>query len=693
MKIKNIKIRNYGPIEDFSFSPGNFELIFGLNESGKTAIVEALSSVLFQRRSDTLRYDKPENVKIEIEAAGKLHVLPSKKPGVELLAGETASLMYVQASDASVFEAETQNRFWDGLKLKLTQAGPGVSYTRIIERIIDRVGLTLKNREWKKEKKNIIDHETKRLDDLNDFLTEIGKIEQDRVELAKLKDRLKGLKRDLATIEKFKAYSIYQQLRNWFDEYVDKRNLLNTYARYEDRYLEQWQQLEAQKSSWAKNEEMLAKTQNDIKKIEEELGDIRAKDKLIKDAGFESAEETQLQAQKEPSFLYSAMAFLGGVIALIISIAFKVTLLIPLLVFGLSIILFALFLYKKAAIQKLSYAKELKLETAKLIFPEIRNLSELSEKIALVRQGKIKKETIINEKTDLIKNFSEKKVFGDIEKALSELRSKTGLAELSQLKEKIDEKTAVLRKLGELGGKIHGMLGEKDDGKWGRLIDEKKVGKPDINFDASREQEVVEKIKGLEDTIFEKDKAIKVFEEMKRKTYNVLDDHRAFVEYYDLKKRIENYNLEKRAALKAAEIFEQMSGELDDFIQNITEGKNSLSDYFRLVTDRYDEVIVRDRDFIAVDKQGLEYPGDDLSSGAQDQLLLCFRLAALNRTYPDGIFLILDDAFIFADWPRRRKLAELLKNFVQAGNQVIYLTSDDHTRELFKECGARLTTI
>jgi exonuclease SbcC len=136
-----------------------------------------------------------------------------------------------------------------------------------------------------------------------------------------------------------------------------------------------------------------------------------------------------------------------------------------------------------------------------------------------------------------------------------------------------------------------------------------------------------------------------------------------------------------------------MSSELDEFIEDILSGENSLSDYFKFVTERYDQVTVKNRDFVVTDLSGKSYDVEELSSGARDQLLLCFRIAALHKVYPDGAFLVLDDAFIFADWQRRQRIAQLVKKFVEQGNQVIYLTSDDHTRDLFAEFGANVTTL
>ena len=96
---------------------------------------------------------------------------------------------------------------------------------------------------------------------------------------------------------------------------------------------------------------------------------------------------------------------------------------------------------------------------------------------------------------------------------------------------------------------------------------------------------------------------------------------------------------------------------------------------------------------MVVNRDGDVFNINELSSGTQDQLLLCFRIAAVKKIYPDGCFLLLDDAFIFADWQRRNKLVELLKKFTGDGNQVIYLTSDDHTRDLLNEHGAHVVTL
>ena len=136
-----------------------------------------------------------------------------------------------------------------------------------------------------------------------------------------------------------------------------------------------------------------------------------------------------------------------------------------------------------------------------------------------------------------------------------------------------------------------------------------------------------------------------------------------------------------------------MSVEYDKLLESIITGDDSLSDYFHFVTERYTRVQIKKHDFLATDRSGHVYNVNDLSSGSRDQLLFCFRIAALKRLYEQGSFLVLDDAFIFADWNRRIRLVELLRRYMEEGNQVIYFTSDDHTRDILTERGAEIVTI
>lgn len=692
MKIKRITLKDYGPIKDFSLQPGDFELIFGLNESGKTAIVEALSYVLFRTDVRGLRYGKPDDISVEIESSDKSYTVPAKKLAITLPAGELANLLYIQASDSLLYKKESETKFWDGIKLMLSRVGQKVPFVKLGEKVLENAGLTAKAR-WKENKQKSINEKIDRKLKLETYIKEISDIENKRLEFFRIKEEHEKLKRELKIIEDFKNYKNYKELLDLYTRYTDKKNSLEDYLRYEESYLEKWQRLEAEKIVKASLARRLKEDEEVIRDLEKNLNELKRTEKMIADGEFKKYLTGPKELPKKPTMFYFPITFLAGLLALILSFRFKFTIVIPLVLFALGIAFFAYFQYKKAKIRKCYLEKEMWLNKAKLVFPDVGALSLLPQKIETIEKEIIRCETLISEKKKIKDDFGSDITIEEIEKNIKELRDKTGLSEWSQIKKKIDEKNTIKRDLDGLGAQISSLLFEKDNTKWKRLIDERRVEPPEKKPDLSLAEEKNRKFTKLKECLEELEKEIKFFEELKQRQFNISDAHQAFVELARLKDELNGYELEQQAALRAYEIFNEMSGELDNFIEGVISGDDSLSQYFSQITERYRTVKVIDQDFVVIERDGQEFKSLDLSSGALDQLLLCFRLAALKRIYPEGSFLILDDGFIFADWPRRHRLVALLKIFIQDGNQVIYLTSDDHTRNLFKEFGARITTI
>ncbi|OGO16867.1 MAG: hypothetical protein A2Z14_07840 [Chloroflexi bacterium RBG_16_48_8] len=54
-----------------------------------------------------------------------------------------------------------------------------------------------------------------------------------------------------------------------------------------------------------------------------------------------------------------------------------------------------------------------------------------------------------------------------------------------------------------------------------------------------------------------------------------------------------------------------------------------------------------------------------------------------------SLFLLLDDAFQYADWDRRGWLLDKMVDLAKAGWQILYLTMDDHLRDLFQAMGEK----
>jgi uncharacterized protein YhaN len=123
--------------------------------------------------------------------------------------------------------------------------------------------------------------------------------------------------------------------------------------------------------------------------------------------------------------------------------------------------------------------------------------------------------------------------------------------------------------------------------------------------------------------------------------------------------------------------------------QNIREGLQSpaVTAPLQRIT-RYDRIEMIGEEFMLGDRYG-QFRLSDVSTGAQEQALLALRIGfAAHVLGQDQLFLILDDAFQHSDWVRREWLVDETIALCESGWQVLYLTMDDHIRDLFAERAA-----
>jgi len=124
----------------------------------------------------------------------------------------------------------------------------------------------------------------------------------------------------------------------------------------------------------------------------------------------------------------------------------------------------------------------------------------------------------------------------------------------------------------------------------------------------------------------------------------------------------------------------------------IEEGLNSreIVDSLKAVTRRYDRLRLEENAILIADAHQ-EFAVSDLSTGAQEQTLLALRIGFASRLMKhDRLFLILDDAFQYSDWERRRHMTDAVVGLAKSGWQILYFTMDDHIRDLFDEKGMAL---
>jgi len=140
------------------------------------------------------------------------------------------------------------------------------------------------------------------------------------------------------------------------------------------------------------------------------------------------------------------------------------------------------------------------------------------------------------------------------------------------------------------------------------------------------------------------------------------------------------------AKIGLSEIIGKIEDEED---QKILENINApaVSNLMEKITGKYQKLnLINDQVYASDPYQ--EYPLRDLSTGAREQIQLALRLGiASSVSGGEPLFLILDDAFQHSDWKRRESLVEETVNLAKSGWQVIYLTMDDHIRDLYLKAG------
>lgn len=141
--------------------------------------------------------------------------------------------------------------------------------------------------------------------------------------------------------------------------------------------------------------------------------------------------------------------------------------------------------------------------------------------------------------------------------------------------------------------------------------------------------------------------------------------------------------------LAVKKTLENIQSKEKQFLEDTLNEKN-LQVLLEKITGHYNRFSL-DEESISVGDYNSEYCLDDLSSGSKEQVLMVLRAGmALKATGADGLFMILDDAFQFSDWERRRRLVDMTISMVMEGWQILYFTMDDDLRNRFVEASASL---
>lgn len=295
MKIKEIRVHRYGPLADFVLTePGDFTLLFGPNESGKTLLLDAiLRFLLHGRREQALfwnrdRVEHEPNGFVDIQHEDQVLRFPDDGSLPDLLgiqAEDLRNILVVRASDLHVQEGE-QKEYYAALTDRLM----GI-HREPMQRIIDKLLEIGRLTEQKRELSNLKEweHIASRFKNAQETLEEIealsSKFKADELidlerELIEAEEEREEIEKQLALLvqaEKRERYKAGHDLLNQLEGCIAKLEKLPgiTQGDYDD-----WRDAENDIESASEDNE---EARGELEQLKEQLERAEAEEKSARD--------------------------------------------------------------------------------------------------------------------------------------------------------------------------------------------------------------------------------------------------------------------------------------------------------------------------------------------------------------------------------------------------------------------------
>jgi len=687
--IKNINITNLGPLNSFTVEPGMLNLIYGKNEMGKTHLVEFLIHSLFRNPKLWPSRTIKGNGKITLKGIEKNLVAfsPRSKKKIEDylekeqigLPTDFSRLLVIRGAETGLKERNDKEyqgvvvsksilkKFLSSQEL-LTHIGQGISQTIKKAKITDTYISGDKKGELKRK-----EGLSRKLKEINQLIIQVDNIYSGGYRLT-LDSRKKQLIKERDLLIKAKrhlAYTISQ----------DINELENQKSRISEEKLQEARELLSvyrQKIEEYKN-----------KKREKEKAESLSKHYDWLSSACDIYEKLLIHENKKPSILFlilSLIALISSGICAYLKLFTGVIVSLPfVLLFGLLYVrkvnLFAKHRSENKEIKKIETGFNTKFKE------EMTGLSTLREKLNSLEEHYSKAKILQDQLFSDLRTIEGKKI--KLKELITELTGESTppekwteiLQDLAEKRNRLDKK--IKAKNNELN--IYGV----------KSIDYVK-NKPDIEFDQERLESIEQEIENIEKDLNQENQKL---EDLKRSIYRITDEDvvhnwESLIQNLKEKKKntIDEYKQITAEIVGKAIVHRVLEKFQKDEDTKIIEGLKSseVMKPLHKITQRYTGLELNGEELIVSDSFN-DFSFSELSTGAQEQILLSLRIGFSRKLLnKDSLFMILDDAFQYSDWERRKFLIDQMIELTKLGWQILYLTMDDHIKSLFNEKGKQL---
>ncbi|MFO8035105.1 MAG: hypothetical protein R6U57_00545 [Anaerolineales bacterium] len=682
--IERVNIEYLGPLGEQKFDFDRFNMIYGANETGKTFLVEFLLRSLFRHASQWPLRNLPGRGIVTLRGVGEgpIEFTPDSRKKLE---------DYWKVEESGLPANMAQLLVVKGGELDLSREAPGgvgravlkntLSRETLLDQILEPIQQTIQNASIHKgeiiaDRRGKIKDRESLMDDLRrmDGLFETLESKYSRGPIRSLELRLEKVQASLEKQERAKRYLAYQ-LSKKVNEWKETRKNLP------DRKLET---LRDHIRDYQKTQSQLAEKKEDLAEKEETSHHYL----WLKNA-LETWETQDLDRSGQPRPIFALI----GIVLIFIGLALSFTNQ-PLLGLGPSLIgLISLAYYTwRLRLWSGSAAQSQEREDIQKTYQDrfgdhLDGIVELKTRLESVREIHIQanqirsdiegleeqKNQLTNDiRSELNKLTGEEVGKDDWEEKVNALRDKA-----KKLDENIKEVEMEQYRLGidETEYRSHPAQVPYDEKEWEVLQEETNQ----IQAEIREAEEGLERLKQnvckwtRDDIDTPWNKALQHLQE----------EHEHKVEEY------KQLTAEIVAKIGVTQVLEQVHEQEDEKIRHGLRSKE-VTEILESVTGTYHSLDLTGEQ---VQVKGIygDYPLRALSTGAQEQILLALRMGFASRLAGgQPLFMILDDAFQHSDWQRRERLVKKAIHFAKHDWQVVYLTMDDHLRDLFLDAGKTL---
>jgi len=681
IRIEKIAVRNLGPLGDFDMDMGDFNLVYGWNETGKTYLVEFLLRSIFRGAARWGLRDAAASGRITVSGVHEEPVVFTPQSEKKLedywdqdergLPADMARLLVVKGAELSIDRDRP-----GGVSRKILRSY--LSRNELVDQIFDKITVTLREAKVvagaiEGSRRTDIRTRERSLEDLERIEKLFERIDLryaggPRRELELQKESLEQERQRLVQAKRHLAYSLDQDIK---ERRRERERLPDS----------ELKKLRSDFDAYQRGEGARLRTEELLQSLSEEREDYGWLEQAIR--VYESR-GLQRAAGPRLALLFSGCASLiGSVVALLLN-----STLLGLVLFVIGAILLGVYVYRLHRqvdlVQESEELQRLSRDYEARFGDQLGSLAELKRRKSQLEETHIRArgaEDRYDEVSDEIEGLSEE--------ISGRLRS------LTDEDCEIGDWQQVITELEEQAEELDREIREREIGlaELGVQEEEYSTEEPAEDFDSDHldlvEEEldtVEEQLRRARDNLRSLKQEIcnetrenistpwpEVLESLQRRRTEVEDDYR------QVTARI-------LAQIAVTDVLEEIR---ESENEKIREGLNldGVTAPLLRITGRYESLSMVD-DNLSVSTRYRDYPLSDLSTGAQEQVLLALRMGfASHLAGGEPLFLVLDDAFQYADWERRSQLVDEVAGLTESGWQIIYLTMDDHLRDLFLETG------